>query len=255
MQIQHSDLTDYQWQYIKNFFENDRPIKYSIRTIFDAILWITRTGTQWRNLESKYPLWQTVYYYFRKWTSSGVIEQIMNELVALDRLRNKRKKEPSLTAVDSQSVKMISGISIDTGIDGNKKINGRKRHIAVDVEGRLLAVYVGAVNEHDGVAGLELFAKLEQFHRLKLIRGDGAYGGIFAESATLFGWDTDTTQPAPSKDRGFVPQAQRWQVERSFAWLNSYRRLSKDYEKSPRSSEAFLCLSYCNMMLIRLAEK
>ncbi len=178
----------------------------------------------------------------------------MIELTKIDRQEQGQKPSQSLLAVDSQSVKVGTGISIDKGIDGNKKINGRKRSIAVDIDGRIVAVHVGAANQHDGEAGLELLPKLTQFERLELFRGDSAYGKVFAEGAEIFGWITDTIQNPPSKDRGFVPQKQRWQVERTFGWLNSYRRLSKDYEKYPRSSEAFIALSYSNMILIRLHE-
>ena len=179
---------------------------------------------------------------------------IMKQLTIADRRMQLWDDSPSLAAIDSQSVKIVPGISIATGIDGGKKINGRKRHIAVDSEGRPLAIYVGPANQHDGEAGLELLPELEEFDRLNLIRADIAYRGIFKKSTIYYGWETDTTQSPLLKEKGLVPQPNRWQVERSFGWLNAYRRLSKDYEKLPSSSESFISLSFCNMMLIRLME-
>ena len=252
MQTQQNALTDFQWQIMEHFLKDNNPKALSLRSVTDAILWITRTGVQWRNLDNRFPNWQSVYYYFRKWKNNGTFQLIMRCLSAIDRLINAREEYPSLLAVDSQSVKLAPFINIARGIDGGKKINGRKRSIAVDIEGRFFSVHVGPANQHDGEAGLELLPDFEEINsRLQLIKADGSYGGLFAESAKIFGWKTDTTQNPPSKDKGFVPQKCRWQVERSFGWLNFYRRLSKDYERDPKSEESFIALAYCNMILAR----
>lgn len=253
MQSKYTDLTDLQWEVIEVFLENNKPHKLCLRMVVNAILNITRTGSQWRNLDSCFPNWQSVYYYFSKWTKDGTLKLIMCELSIIDRGISNREFEPSLIAVDSQSIKLAPMLNVARGIDGNKKINGRKRHIAVDCDGRLFAVYVGPADQHDGQAGLELFSQIESVSsRLKVIRADKAYRGIFKESATHFDWEVDTTQSPPSKKKGFVPESHRWQVERSFAWLNGYRRLSKDYERNPASSEAFISLAFINMMLARI---
>ncbi|NME70696.1 IS5 family transposase [Flammeovirga aprica JL-4] len=246
-------MTDLQWKVIEVFLENNKPRKLCLRMVMNAILNITRTGSQWRNLDSRFPNWQSVYYYFSKWKKDGTLKLIMCELSILDRGLSHRELEPSLIAVDSQSIKLAPMLNVARGVDGNKKINGRKRHIAVDCGGRLFAVYVGPANEHDGHAGLELLSQVESVSsRLEVIRADKAYGGTFKKSAKYFDWKVDTTQSPPSKDRGFVPENHRWQVERSFAWLNGYRRLSKDYERDPASSEAFISLAFINMMLARI---
>ena len=252
MQTQQSDLTDFQWQIIEHYLKDNKPRSLCLRSVTNAILWVTRTGVQWRNLDYRFPKWESVYYYFRKWTLNGTFELIMSCFSAIDRLLNSREEFPSLIAVDSQSIKLAPFMNLSRGIDGGKKINGRKRHIAVDIEGRLFAIHVGPANQHDGDAGQELLPKIDKISsRLQLIKGDTSYGGVFTKSANIFGWKTDTTQNPPSKDKGFVPQACRWQVERSFGWLNFYRRLSKDYERDPRSEESFIALAYCNMILAR----
>ena len=250
MHTQFQEISDFQWQYISQFLENNRPKKLSLRSVFNAILWVDRIGAQWRNLESRFPKWQSVYYYFRKWSKDGTFQLIMRKLTKLERTKRGREETPSLCAIDSQSIKLAPWINENRGLDGNKKINGRKRHILVDVEGLLWAIHVGPANQHDGEAGLELLPMIHsESNRLEVIRGDKAYGGIFAESAKIFGWNVDTTQSPPSENKGFVPQQNRWQVERSFAWLNGFRRLSKDYERKTESSESFIALAFCDMIL------
>lgn len=255
MQSQYQDLTDSQWQFILVHLKNNSPRKLCLRSVVNAILWLTRTGTQWRNLDSKYPKWVSVYYYFNKWKKDGTILLIMNSLVKLNREKIGRSATPSLLAIDSQSIKASPFISIERGIDGNKKVNGRKRHIAVDSEGLPLAIYVGKANQHDGEAGLELLPMLEaqKLERLELIRADNAYGGVFKEGALWYNWEVDTTQMPPT-EQGFVPQKNRWQVERSFGWLNFYRRLSKDYEKTPLAAMAFIALAFCSIILARIID-
>ena len=254
MQSHFQELSDFQWQYISLFLENNKPKKLCLRSVLNAILWINRTGSQWRNLESRFPKWQSVYYYFRKWSKDGSFQFIMRELTKIERIRRGRETTPSLCAVDSQSIKLAPWIDESRGFDGNKKINGRKRHILVDTEGLLWAVHVGPANQHDGEAGVELLPIIyPESTRLQVIRGDKAYGGYFTEAAKIFGWDVDTTQAPPSRDKGFIPQQKRWQVERSFAWLNGFRRLSKDYERKTESSESFIALAFCDMILAKLA--
>lgn len=245
-------LTDHQWEVIKPFLKNNKPKKLLLRDVLDAIRRINRTGMQWRDLECSYPRWQSVYYYYRKWSKDGTIKLIMSALSSMERVCCDKPPTPSLVAVDSQSVKAAPYINEDRGIDGNKKINGRKRHIAVDTMGLPWAVYVGAASQHDGEAGLELLHELGRLdlERLTLIRGDSAYGGVFKDGAVWYDWEVDTTQMPPTQ-RGFVPQKNRWQVERSFAWLNGYRRLSKDYEKKSISSEAFIALAFTDLILAR----
>ena len=245
-------LTDHQWEVIKPFLKNNKPKRLLLRDVIDAIRRINRTGMQWRDLEGDYPKWQSVYYYHRKWSLDGTSKLIMSALSSMERLECGRRDTPSLLAVDSQSVKAAPCVKEGRGIDGNKKVNGRKRHIAVDTMGLPWAVHVGPASQHDGEAGLELLHALDALGlgRLELIRADSAYGGVFKEGAVWYGRQVDTTQMPPT-EKGFVPQKNRWQVERSFAWLNGYRRLSKDYEKKTSSAEAFIALAFADMILAR----
>ena len=158
-----------------------------------------------------------------------------------------------MCAIDSQRIKMGSFVSIDTGIDGYKKINGRKRHIAVDILGLPLAFFVSAANVYDGIAGIEFFPQLDLVsQQLSLIRTDGTYKGTFVEVAGWCGYKVETAKQ-PESTKGFVPQFGRWQVERTFGWFNFFRRLSKDYEKTVESAVAFMQITFIDIILARLA--
>ncbi|MBD2700258.1 IS5 family transposase [Spirosoma sp. BT702] len=251
MRTQFVELPDAHWQVIKNCIDSGRKRRVNLRTVVNAIRWLTHTGCQWRNMTANYPPWQTVYYYFRQWQQDGRWQQLLLQLVALERERQGREAQPSRLAVDSQSVRKGLWVSEETGLDGNKRVNGRKRHLAVDSLGLPVAIYVSAANLADGQAGKELLWQLDGLdQRLALIMADKAYRGEFEEAASWCGYRVEISQ-RPESAQGFVPQRGRWQVERSFAWLNVYRRLSRDYEKTSASSEAFLRVAYVDLILAR----
>jgi transposase len=255
MQTKFTELTDSQWQYIENILETlqgKRKRHHDLREIFNAIIWITRTGVQWRNLSSKYPGWNIVYYYFNKWQKMNILKKLLSDLVLRERVRQKRKPNPSRVAVDSQSVKKVSFIHLESGIDGGKKINGRKRHLAVDSLGLPIAISVTSAQVHDGQGGFELLWQLdENAERLSMICADMAYRGEFSDVVeNIYKWKIEITQK-PESAQGFVPQKGRWQVERSFSWLNFFRRLSKDYERTTASAAAFIQLAFCSIILAR----
>ena len=139
MVTQFNELTDSQWKVISPLLNNQRKRKNSLRNILNGILFILRTGCQWRNLPSNnYPKWQSVYYYFYRWTHDGTIELINFSLNSHIRYACGRETTLSLGCVDSQSIKIAPMISEENGIDGNKKINGRKRQVLVDTFGFVL---------------------------------------------------------------------------------------------------------------------
>jgi putative transposase len=253
MRAKFEPMTDSQWQFTKEFLNTERKRKHDLRLIFDAIRWINKTGLQWRELEQTiFPKWQITYYYFRKWKKQGVIFSILRAIVKLERIRQNREEEPSMGAIDSQSVKKGMFVSDDTGIDGNKKVNGRKRHILTDSLGLPITISVTAANVYDGNEGKNLIKKIQNVtSRLTLIRADDTYKGSFVDEAKALGYDVEFGQK-PESTKGFVPQKGRWQVERSFAWLNPFRRLSKDYEKTKESSVTFIELAFLDILLGRM---
>jgi transposase len=252
MQPQFERLTDDQWEGIKVFLNWQRPRKYDLREIFNAMLWITRTGTQWRNLDSSFPHWKIVYYYFETWSKQGKFEQMCQTINMTERIQLEREAIPSLLFVDSQSIKLSPMIYENRGIDGNKKINGRKRQILVDVLGRIWKAKVHAAHQHDGIGGLSLMEDLrEQMPRLKKIMGDKAYRGTFAEAVEKLDLVFETPV-RPEGTKGFVVEAKRWVVERTFAWLNFFRRVVMDYEHTTRSAASFLFLANLSMVIWRI---
>ena len=253
MQTQFSELTDSQWQVIQELLPVQNTRIHSLRTITNAILWLVRSGSQWRNLESKYPKWQSVYYHFYRWSRNGTLENINRALNSKVRLQGGRAALPSLMCVDSQSVKLAPFIGQHRGIDANKKVNGRKRQAAVDTLGLLWAVDVHAAHQADSRAGCRLWWKLmPACQRLEKVLIDGSYQGVFTQLAHSLGIATEIAA-RPETAQGFVPIKQRWVVERTFAWSNFFRRIVKDYEYTKESSEAMLLLANITITLNRLA--
>ncbi|RMG80965.1 MAG: IS5 family transposase [Bacteroidetes bacterium] len=253
MKSSHEDLSDSQWEFMKEFLPTQRKRKYDLRNIVNAILFILRTGTQWRNLPNCYPPWQSVYYYFRKWHSIGILERINNEANKKERLRQGKEETPSLVCIDSQSVKVAPFINEEKGIDGNKKVNGRKRHILVDTLGLVWAVIIHAANIHDGQRSNELVEHiLGYLPRLEKILVDDAYKAIFLPwvESNVLGLKIEFASKPPTQ-KGFVPVKKRWVNERTFGWYNFFRRLSKDYEKTPESSEAWVLWANTQILLNR----
>lgn len=245
MAPRYTRLTDTQFEVIKPFLNIQRKRKYDLRDILDAILWMVRTGShgvaqRWRNLESSFPPWKTAYYYFEKWSKNETLEKINFTLNSLEREPIGRKSNPSLGITDSQSVKLAPMIVEDRGIDGNKFINGRKRQLITCTLGRIWKAHVHAANEHDSPAGVNLLHwEKDEMKRLKKIVADKAYRGTFAKEVAAR--DIKFEVPKRSKDqKGFVVEAKRWVVGRTFAWLNFYRRVVMDYEKTPRSAKNFV---------------
>jgi len=252
MVAQWRELSDSQWEVIKEFLPIQRKRKYDLREILNGMFWLLRTGAQWRNLESRFPPWTIVYYYFRRWSRNGLLEIVNERLNIQERKMFDREPSPSLLIIDSQSVKAAPFTNLDRGLDANKKVNGRKRHVAVDVLGLFQLTKVSAADCHDGTLGKELVAPLETKDkgRLKKFLGDQSYRGSFVEHVEeKLGLEVEIVSP-PNK-KGFHVIPTRWIVERTFGWTNFYRRLVKDYEKTVESSVGMLLLMNIRMIILR----
>jgi putative transposase len=219
----------------------------------NAILYITKSGCQWRTLPLHYPPWKSVYYYFDKWRKNDMLTAIHDFLVKSIRVKSNRNPEPSLGIVDSQTAKASNMCQGSVGYDGGKKIKGRKRHIVVDTMGLLLSVIIHPANIHDsqGVSDVLWRLKAKYFNSIKKIIADGGYQG---ESLSLwvkdrFNWVLEVVKRnEPSK---FEVLPKRWIVERTSSRISFHRRMSKDYERTSDSSQAFVYLSMIRIMLNR----
>ena len=253
MKSYSTNLSDSQWSLIDGILSDKRPRKYEIRQIFNGIFYLLKTGCQWRMLPFCFPPWQTVYYYFSVWKHKGIIDQIHEHLRDKVRMNAGKDKSPSLGLIDSQSIKTTRNGGICRGIDGGKKTKGRKRHIIVDTLGLLMAVVVHAANEHDSKSAPKVIALLkERFSRLIKIIADGGYRGELIENTkTTFGLVLEVILRKDDSPK-FQVIPKRWVVERTFAWFESYRRLSKDFEFLTDTSETMIRLAMIRLMLNRL---
>lgn len=254
-----TDLSDAEWLILEPLIpaakRGGRKRSVDIREIVNAIFYILRSGCAWRMLPHDFPAWQTVYGYFNRWRKDSVWEDMNDALREAVRESEGRKSEPTAAIVDSQSVK-TTAVKGERGFDGNKKVNGRKRHIMVDVLGLLLAVVVhkASIQERAGAKLLIQRAFAKGFTQLALIWADGGYSGqpMIDWVWQLTGWIWEVVERIEGVT-GFVILPRRWVVERTFAWLCNYRRLSKDYEQLPETSEAMIYAAMVHIMVRRLA--
>ena len=254
MQSCYQRLTDSQWEVIKEYLPVQRKRKHCLREIIDAILWCLRIGNQWRNLPECFPKWPLVYYYFRKWQADGTLEKLNWQLNIRERKRVEKEDSPSLLCMDSQSIKIAPFVKQQTGIDGNKKVNGRKRHVVTDTLGLVWGVVVHAANQTDGATAERVVAPLQGYlHRMKKILADAAYEKVFVDWVTenLRGVAVEITSKPPQTE-GFVPVKWRWVAERTFGLFNFFRRLDKDHEKTTQSAEAWVLWQNCQLILNRI---
>jgi transposase len=255
-----SDVTDEQWALVEPLipvYPGGRPRKTSTRDVLDAILYLLRTGCQWRYLPKDFPPRSTVWRYFDEWRHNGTLEIIHDALRQKVRKREGKKATPSAGSIDSQSVPTTEG-GERRGADAHKKVKGRKRHLVVDTLGLLLAVAVTGADADDGAAAPQALAQLtrEEFPRLRLLWADSKYHnyGLYAwlDEHAHYGIEVVSR---PKGTKGFVPLPKRWVAERTIAWLRRCRRLTVDREKTVLSCEAMIRLGMIHVMLNRLCPK
>uniref|UniRef100_A0AAU2UW24 IS5 family transposase n=1 Tax=Streptomyces sp. NBC_00003 TaxID=2903608 RepID=A0AAU2UW24_9ACTN len=256
-------MTDAEWAVVRDALpvpawlegRGGQPEGYCHRQMLDAVFYVTDNGIKWRSVPADFPAWDRVYAFFRRWRRAGLVQELHDRLRGRVGEAEGRKGEPTAAIIDSQSVKGAASVpSATRGYDGGKKTNGRRRHVITDCLGLLLMVLVTAGDVTDRQAARVMLPQLRaRFRKITMVWADGGYTGRLVTWAK--GKLQLTLEIVKRSDdmTGFVVLPRRWVVERSLGWLLRTRRLCRDYETLPASSEAFIYFSASMLMARRLA--
>jgi transposase len=231
-----------------------RPAEHCRRDIVDAIRYLVKEGIQWRAMPCDFPPFQTVYDVLDRWEKNGATQTMHDELRRQCRVAVGPQARADRGDYRFPSVKAAETVSKPgRGYDPGKKINGRKRHIAVDTIGLLLAVLVTAagVQGRDGAKPL-LWNLRHAFRAIKLAWADSGYAGnlvTWAKAALKLKLEIVKR----TEHHKFVVLPRRWVVKRTFAWITRSRRTVWDHERLPQHHETMVYWSMIIIMSRRLA--
>jgi transposase len=250
-----SDLSDGQWALVRDLFEARRgaPPRIPRRRMVEAILYLARTGAQWRYLPGEFGPWGAVWQQFRRWRDAGVWGEAMRRLAVSVRRSEEREDHPSLLLVDGQTVKGgRSGPGFHEAGGPGGRTFGAKRTILVDTIGCVHGALVTSARPHDLAAARELLAaEVSRQPRLESVMADRGYRG---QGSTLRRHGVRFEIKAwPERQRIFRPLVPLWRVEAGFAQLGRWRRLSRSYEGTAASARTWIEAAACALMLERLA--
>jgi transposase len=257
-----SDLSREQFERIQPLLEGVRkrtkPRTLDLYEVWCAMLYLLKTGCQWRQLPNDYPPWQTVYRYFAQWREPGqnsisVLEQALKNQVAVARTQQGRNASTTFLIVDAQSVKNTDTAS-QKGYDAGKKVSGIKRHIAVDTQGLPHAITVTTANVTDRAGALEAMRRCKPgLEQVQSVLADSGYvGQPFAQGVQAILGEAVTVEVAKRSElHTFAVIPKRWVVERSFAWLEKCRRLWKNCERKLNTSLQLIHLAFLVLLLKR----
>ncbi|MEU6534208.1 IS5 family transposase [Streptomyces sp. NPDC046928] len=262
-----SDISDARWALIEPTLTAWRqarldrrptgaPAPTDLRDIFNAILYLNRTGIAWTYLPHDFPPHGTVYSYYAAWRDEGIFAQLNYDLTGLARAKEGRDPEPTAAVIDTQTIKTSTNPPTATqGTDAAKKIVGRKRSVATDTLGLLLAVVVCAASVSENQAGIQVLDQAKAAHpTLAATWVDTGFKNQFAEHAATLGVNAEVVHRDP-ETRGFHVLKRRWVIERTFGWLMLHRRLARDYETLPASSEAMIHIAMIDNASKRITDE
>jgi transposase len=276
-------ITEAQFNSIQKFFlvKTGRPRLYDLFEIFNAILHILITGSQWRNLSSDYPPYRIVFYHYSRWKKNKTFHKILASIVTKKTIDGNANEISRILVIDNQSISdsdlpsnnSKSGTELK-GYDGHKHRKGRKRCILVDKSGTIHCVKYFPANIHDTVCAKQIieYYRLTPFgknnNQKVILLGDKGF-----HSPNIQQWSKQyridylpipkTKTPDLTKKVGFdlwkeaysytieLNRGIRWAVERTFAWLQKYRRLNMNYERTVSSLETFTIIAGIRMKLRR----
>ncbi len=259
---------------IAKYFQvkSKRPRIYDLFDVLDGILYVLVTGCQWRNLSSCYPPYRIVFYYFSKWKNRKVFHKVLSSLNNRVNCLGRTNK-PRILIIDNQSISDSDLPSLkDKGYDGHKKRKGRKRCILVDISGNIHCIKYLPANFSDVNTAkvivqnyrLTPFGKNNKqqvsiygdkgFHSPDLKEYCKTYNVNFQAliRQKLPDLTTKIGQEIYKQQYGYITElikSIRWVVEQTFAWLQKYRRLNMNYERTISSLEAMTLLAAIRIKL------
>ena len=259
-----SDLSDARWALIEPILAawrkaridrrpTGKPAPTELREIFNAILYLNRTGIAWKYLPHDFPPHGTVYSHYAAWRDEGIFAQLGYTLTGLARVKEGRNPEPTASVIDSQSIKTSTNVPLTSqGTDAGKKIVGRKRGVITDTLGLILAVTVTAASLSDNAIGIRLLDQAKNaYPAISKAWADTGFKNAAIEHGATIGIDVEVV-PRKSQTRGFHVLKRRWAVERSLGWLMLHRRLARDYETLESSSEAMIHIASIDNLTRRI---
>lgn len=250
-----SDVTDDEWAFVAPYLmlmKEDAPQRdHELRAVFNGLRWIVRTGAQWRMMPNDLPPWYSVYQQAQRWIAAGVFENMVHDLRALLRLAKGKQEQPSAAIFDGRTVQSTPESGERAGYDGYKRKKGSKIHLAVDTLGLLLAAHVTPANEQERAQVKKLAAEVQVAtdHSVEVAFVDQGYTGDDPKNDAQEAGIELIVVKLPEAKKGFVLLPRRWVVERSFAWTSRFRRLARDFERTPETFRGLHFLAFAILML------
>ena len=255
-----SDITREQYELVRHHLETaskvTHPMDYDLYDIFCAILYLLKEGCRWRSIPHDFPKWQDVYYHFRKWKKkrtdgNSILDNVLNELVMSQRVITGKNPEPTMTVIDSKSVKNAFTAE-EKGYDGGKKISGIKIHLGTDTLGLPNSIHVTTANVTDRDGALEMLKiYAPKLASILKVLCDGGYTGENFANAVMALISAAVEVAKRSELHKFAVIPIRWVVERSFSWLDHFRRLWKNCERKLHTSHQMVTLAFISVLLQR----
>ena len=250
-----SDVTDEKWAFVAPYLtlmKEDAPQReHDMREVFNAVRWIVRTGCQWRLIPHDLPPWAAVFQQSQRWIAAGVFEAMVHDLRALLRLAKGKKERPTAAIFDGRSMQSRPESGGRAAYDGHKHKKGSKVHIAVDTLGYLLTLHITPANEQERAQVQKLAEQVQEItgNSVEIAYVDQGYTGDDPEQAAKKAAIELIVIKLPEAKKGFVLLPRRWLVERSFAWTARFRRLARDFERTPETLAGLHFLAFLMLML------
>ncbi|MFD9415175.1 IS5 family transposase [Streptomyces goshikiensis] len=262
-----SDLSDARWALLEPTLTawrkarlDRRPTgqapKVELRDVFNAILYVNRTGIPWKYLPHDFPGHGTAYFYYAAWRDEGIFAQLNYDLIGLARVKGGRAPEPTASVIDTQSIKTSTNVPVTSQeTDAAKKIVGRKRGILTDTIGLILAVTVAGAGLSENAMGIRLLDQAKAaYPTIAKSWVDTGFKNAVVEHGARLGIDVEVVHRNPEV-RGFHIVKRRWVVERSIGWIMMHRRLTRDYETLTTSSESMIHIASIDNLTKRITDE